>query len=261
MAWEDDLFTALPLSRQTPAKKDRKTFVGSLIVHVGTLAALILVPLLAPVELPDAQHSIRVLLYNPPPAAAAPLPKGSSLVRKIEPPKKVAEKPVEKPKDPEKPKFVAPVIVPTATPEPEERVAAKDQYGSEAGSDTGIAEGMEGGIEGGIAGGILGGVVGGCVGCTGDGPVLDYDEPPRMLKQTRPVYPQEAFVKKIEGNVPVEILIDANGNVVRAKVLRSVPALDKAALECVRQWLFAPATKKGRAVATLAQASVTFRIF
>ena len=33
----------------------------------------------------------------------------------------------------------------------------------------------------------------------GDGPVLDYDQAPRAIKITRPQYPQEAFVKKIEG--------------------------------------------------------------
>ena len=40
-----------------------------------------------------------------------------------------------------------------------------------------------------------------------------------------------------------------------------MPLLDAAALEAVRQWVFAPAHKKGRPVATLALAPVTFRIF
>jgi protein TonB len=75
------------------------------------------------------------------------------------------------------------------------------------------------------------------------------------------VYPQEAFVKKVEGTVLVEILIDANGQVVRARVLQSVPLLDDAALEAVGQWLFAPAVKRGRPVATVAQAPISFRIY
>ena len=75
---------------------------------------------------------------------------------------------------------------------------------------------MEEGVEGGVVGGVPGGVLGGVLGRTGDGPVLDYDQPPKPIKITRPQYPQEAFVKKIEGTVIVEILIDANGRVIRA---------------------------------------------
>jgi protein TonB len=112
-----------------------------------------------------------------------------------------------------------------------------------------------------VVGGVPGGVLGGVVGGTGDGPVLDYDQPPRPIKLTKPVYPQEAFVKKIEGVVEVDILIDANGRVVNARIKRSIPLLDAAALQCVREWIFSPAMKGGRPVATLAQAPVTFRIF
>jgi TonB family protein len=61
--------------------------------------------------------------------------------------------------------------------------------------------------------------------------------------------------------VQVEILIDATGHVARARVTQSIPALDASALECVKQWVFAPAMKRGRPVATIASASVTFRIY
>jgi protein TonB len=120
---------------------------------------------------------------------------------------------------------------------------------------------MEGGTEGGTVGGVFGGVLGGCVGCTGDGPVMDYDTPPRPVKITRPQYPQEAFVKKIEGTVEVEILIDSTGKVVDARVVKSIPLLDAAARQTVLQWVFTPAVKHGRPVATVAFAPVTFRIF
>ena len=112
-----------------------------------------------------------------------------------------------------------------------------------------------------MVGGVPGGVIGGCVGCTGDGPVMDYDQPPRVLKQTKPIYPQEAFVKKIEGTVEVEIVIDANGRVISARVVRSIPMLDAAAVQTVYQWVFSPAIKNGRPVSTRAMAPVTFRIF
>jgi hypothetical protein len=43
--------------------------------------------------------------------------------------------------------------------------------------------------------------------------------------------------------------------------MQSVPLLDAAAIQTVQQWLFQPAVKHGRPVATIAQAPVTFRIY
>jgi protein TonB len=123
---------------------------------------------------------------------------------------------------------------------------------------------MEGGVVGGVVGGVPGGVLGGVIGGTGTGlpvPVRDVDRPPRLLRQVKPVYPSEAFVKKVEGTVLVEIVIDDQGRVARTRILQSIPLLDAAALECVRQWVFAPALVRSRPVATLALAPVTFRIY
>jgi protein TonB len=125
----------------------------------------------------------------------------------------------------------------------------------------GTPEGLEGGVNGGVVGGVPGGVIGGVVGGTGDIPVTDYDTPPRPIKTGPPQYPQDAFVKKIEGTVEVQIVIDATGKVVDAKIIRSIPLLDKAALQTVYRWVFAPAVKNGRPVTTIAQAPVTFRIY
>jgi periplasmic protein TonB len=161
--------------------------------------------------------------------------------------------------------LAAPVEAPQepAPPGPDAHVADPDPFGSPTGSDSGVPEGMEGGVEGGVVGGVPGGVLGGVVGGTGDipVPVTDYDRPPRLIRQVKPRYPQEAFVKKVEGVVVVEILIDAAGRVARARVIRSAPLLDEAALEAVRSWVFEPAVRHGRPVATAAVAPVSFRIY
>jgi protein TonB len=176
-----------------------------------------------------------------------------------EAPKPVVEEPQEEPE------FTAPIEPETPTEvaelRPEETVTADEQFGSEFGSDFGVPEGMEEGVEGGVVGGIPGGVLGGVLGGTGTGPVMDYDSPPKAIKITRPQYPQEAFVKKVEGTVIVEILIDSTGRVVRARVIQSVPMLDAAALQTVYQWVFQPAVKHGRPVPTIAHAPVAFRIY
>jgi len=226
--------------------------------HVLILAFVVLGPILWPEAFPDQPDYVRALLYDPPPPPPPPLPKGSALVPKSEPAKPVTP---EKP-DPQKPKFEAPI-----EPKPEEkplvaenRPPDTEQFGSEHGSESGLADGMDVGVEGGQVGGVPGGVLGGVIGGTGT-VVLDYDQPPRPIKLTKPQYPQDAFIKKIEGTVIVEILIDATGRVVRAHVIQSVPLLDAAALRTVYEWVFSPAMKHGRPVATIARAPVAFRIF
>ena len=93
------------------------------------------------------------------------------------------------------------------------------------------------------------------------GPWSDlHDEPPRAVRITQPEYPDNAYRQRIQGTVVVEILISASGEVVHAEIRRSIPALDAAALDCVKQWLFNPARLHGRPVPTLAQAPVGFRI-
>jgi len=131
---------------------------------------------------------------------------------------------------------------------------------STAPPEGGVPQGMEGGVEGGIVRGVPGGVLGGDLGGTGTGPVMNYDSPPRPIKITRPQYPKDAFRKKVEGTVIVEILIDETGRVARARVIQSVPLLDAAALQTVYQWAFQPAIKGGRPVPTIAHAPVAFRI-
>jgi protein TonB len=230
----------------------------SLVGHVVVVALIVFVPIFLPAQLPERTDYIRALLYDPPPPPPPPLTRGSSLreLTKPETPKPVVDSP--------KPTLTAPVETPrpVETARVEEGVRPEDQFGSENGSDLfGDPLGMEEGVEGGIVGGVPGGVLGGVIGGTGTGPVLDYDAGPRLVKQTKPRYPQEAFVKKIEGVVVVEILIDAQGRVARARILKSVPLLDAAALQCVYEWVFQPAMKKGRPVPMLAQAPVAFRIY
>lgn len=88
-----------------------------------------------------------------------------------------------------------------------------------------------------------------------------YDTPPSLVQQTRPIYPPDAYAQKIAGRVEVEFLIDEQGDVAHAQVSESIPALDAAAVACVRGWKFKPAMKGGRPVPTMAVAPVTFNIY
>jgi TonB family protein len=88
-----------------------------------------------------------------------------------------------------------------------------------------------------------------------------YDTPPKLVHQTRPTYPPDAYNKKIRGMVLIEFLIDEQGNVAHAEVRESIPALDASALQTVRQWRFEPAMKGDHAVPSTAAAPVTFKFY
>lgn len=250
------LFEQLVGSGRRPSRFGRTAPI-SLVVHAIALALLVLVPLTSLPPPPVERDYIRALLYDPPPPPPPPLPRGPGLTRRMQ--TRPAEAPVPRPS----PAFTAPVEKVPEEPAPTTAQESSDAGGSPTGSEQGVPEGMEGGQVGGVVGGVPGGVLGGVIGGTGSipVPVTNYDRPPRLLRLVKPEYPQDAFVKKVQGVVYVEILIDSSGRVVRARITRSIPLLDDAAIAAVRQWVFAPAVKGGQPVATMAMAPVTFTLY
>lgn len=83
--------------------------------------------------------------------------------------------------------------------------------------------------------------------------------PPKKLDDVRPQYPIEANVAQIEGVVIAEVIIDETGRVTDARILRSIPLLDEAALQAVREWRFAPSIVDGRAVPVKMTVTVNFQ--
>jgi TonB family protein len=73
------------------------------------------------------------------------------------------------------------------------------------------------------------------------------------------ILPVQALQAGVRGQVLVEIHIAADGTVTDAKVLRSVPLLDEAALAAVRQWRYKPTLVSGTAVPIITTATVTFQ--
>jgi protein TonB len=145
--------------------------------------------------------------------------------------------------------------------EPQRERSPEEAFGSETGSSRGDPGGVDRGIEDGRIGGGPGGEADGVPNGAGTEPVSDYDAPPRIVRQTRPRYPPQAFVQKVEGTVVLEILIDPSGHVGRARVVQSIPLLDAAARDAANEWLFRPALKRGRPVPSLALAPVHFRLY
>lgn len=73
-----------------------------------------------------------------------------------------------------------------------------------------------------------------------------------------PQYPPEAAAAGIKGSVLAEIVIDGDGSVADARVVRSVPLLDEAALKAVRNWRFTPTVVNGQAVPVRMTVTVNF---
>ena len=63
---------------------------------------------------------------------------------------------------------------------------------------------------------------------------------PRKTKDVKPRYPADAQSAGVQGVVIIEATIGPTGTVQEAKILRSIPMLDEAALDAVRQWEFTP---------------------
>jgi len=82
---------------------------------------------------------------------------------------------------------------------------------------------------------------------------------PTKTKNVLPVYPAVAKSARVGGTVLVEATIGPDGKVADARVVRSVPLLDQAALDAVRQWEYAPTRVRGTAVPVIITVAINFQ--
>ena len=134
----------------------------------------------------------------------------------------------------------------------------------------GVQGGVTGGVEGGVEGGVVGGVVGDVVGGVLNQEQKEFEKgavravgdikPPRRIKAVDPVYPEIARQAQVEGVVIVEARADEKGNVEDARILRSIPLLDQAAVEAVKQWKYEPAIINGKPQKVIVTVTVRFML-
>ena len=82
---------------------------------------------------------------------------------------------------------------------------------------------------------------------------------PTKTKNVLPVYPAVAKTARVGGTVIVEATIGPDGKVADARVVKSVPLLDQAALDAVRQWEYAPTRVRGVAVPVIITVAINFQ--
>lgn len=81
-----------------------------------------------------------------------------------------------------------------------------------------------------------------------------------LIEAPRPIYPEEAKKRKIEGTVAVDIVIGHEGNVIYARAASGPELLQGAARDAAFKARFKPAMLNGRAVKVTAVISYDFAL-
>lgn len=84
--------------------------------------------------------------------------------------------------------------------------------------------------------------------------------PPAKVVNVAPAYPALASAARVSGVVILEATIDREGRVRDVRVLRSIPLLDQAAVDAVRQWQYTPTLLNGVPVAVVMTVTVAFNL-
>jgi protein TonB len=84
--------------------------------------------------------------------------------------------------------------------------------------------------------------------------------PPVRIRNVVPVYPTLAKRSRVQGVVVIEAIIGADGKVDNARVIRSIPLLDDAALKAVRSWEYTPTLLNGQPTPVIMTVTVQFTL-
>jgi TonB family protein len=123
--------------------------------------------------------------------------------------------------------------------------------GSGTGNGTGTGEGSGPGIGPGSGGG------------TGGGPYRPGSgvTPPRLLREVKPDYTEEARRRGLSGEVVLEVIVRRDGTVGSVRVTHGLGGgLDQRAVDAVRQWRFAPGERLGTPVDVVVEVAVEFKL-
>jgi protein TonB len=86
---------------------------------------------------------------------------------------------------------------------------------------------------------------------------------PRLLHEQKPRYTADGLAEGIQGRVLVECVVEADGTVSRAVVVRSLDqehGLDHEAVLAAKQWRFEPGLRMGQPVPVLVTIELNFAI-
>ncbi len=247
------------------AGKDKKkggwlTAVISAVIHLSLIGAVIAAGYYVKKNPEVIEKPIAAFIVTsapPPPPPPPPASSGGATQPKtptIETPKKPQE-------------FRQPTDIPHDVPQVADTPSTdtgSEPGGVVGGVKGGVAGGVVGGVIGGTLGGTLGGQLGGQLGGTGDSPVRvggNVKAPIVIEPRAEPKYTEIARKARIAGIVIIEAVIDRDGNVTEARILKGLPmGLEQEALNAIRQWKFKPGTLNGQPVPVYYNLTVNFRL-
>jgi protein TonB len=141
------------------------------------------------------------------------------------------------------------------------------------------AGGVVGGVPGGIPGGTPGGVIGGIISAVPSAappppPPVKVEKPvtpqrirvggnvqqAKLIRQPKPIYPPLAKQARISGVVHLNAIIGKDGTIQNLTVAGGHPLLVPAAMEAVKQWVYAPTLLNGEPVEVVTQIDVNFTL-
>lgn len=92
------------------------------------------------------------------------------------------------------------------------------------------------------------------------GEYVFVEELPEAITRVQPIYPDRARESGVDGTVMIQVLVVEDGTVADARITKSIPPLDDAAVAAVRQWRFRPAMAKGQPVAVWVAVPMKFSL-
>ena len=232
-----DLFGAVVRSEVGMGARAWRGLPLTILVHAIIIAGVVIVPLVAVDDLPDlpraAAEYVVIAPPQPPPAA---------------------------PRAPRRTTGNVPAVNPLAAPV---------QASAGIAPEPGLVPEPEPAAGAGVTGGLPGSVDGAGLAEQPEPPppppvtpmrITSDLQRPAKVRDAVPVYPDIAMRARIGGMVILEATIDAGGRVTNVRVLRSVPLLDQAAIDAVRQWEFTPTRLNGVAIPVVMTVTVHFTL-
>jgi TonB family protein len=239
------LSLAPSVSGAAVGRERRISTLGSSLVHAACLAMLVLwsMPGTAETATPVQQASTRLVFWaGPGPGGGGG---GAGRAPRMERPRVTRPVPARselstKEPDPLPSKAIA---YPVAFKAGEARQNELEENGTGAGLGPGFDEGTGGG--------------------EGGGPFRPGSgiDPPRLLREVKAQYTEDARRQGVTGGVVLEIVVRHDGTVGEVTVLQGLGhGLDERAIAAVRSWQFSPARRKGQPVAVVVEVEVDFSL-
>jgi TonB family protein len=85
-------------------------------------------------------------------------------------------------------------------------------------------------------------------------------KPPRLIKEVIPINPEIIPENLVIGTVVLGVRVDTHGRVTDVKVLKSIPLLNKAAVDAVKQWIYEPFILDGKPMPVVFSLNVVFHM-